>query len=64
MRTNLVIDDRLMEETLRLTGAKTRREAIELALRTFIQLDEQKKLRALRGQLKWEGDLDALRNDK
>lgn len=61
MRTNIVIDDKLMEETLRLTGLKTKREAIELGLRTLLRLRQQEEIRRFRGKLDWQGDLDAMR---
>ncbi|MGC2460546.1 MAG: type II toxin-antitoxin system VapB family antitoxin [Steroidobacteraceae bacterium] len=64
MRTNIVIDDKLMKETLRLTGLKTKREAVELGLRTLVRLRKQKEIRRFRGKLKWQGDLDAMRTDK
>jgi len=64
MRTNIVIDDKLMAETLRLTGLKTKREAVELGLRTVLRLKQQEKLRQFRGKLTWEGDLDSMRIDK
>jgi Arc/MetJ family transcription regulator len=64
MRTNIVIDDKLMRETLRATGLKTKREAVELGLRTLLRLRQQEKIRSLRGKLAWEGDLDAMRTDK
>jgi len=64
LRTNIVIDDKLMKETLRLTGLKTKREAVELGLRTLIRLREQDDIRRFRGKLKWQGDLDAMRSDK
>jgi len=63
MRTNIVIDDKLMRETLRLTGLKTKREAVELGLRTLVRLRQQEKTRHFRGKLKWEGDLEAMRTD-
>ena len=63
MRTNIVIDDKLMRETLRLTGLKTKREAVELGLRTLVRLRQQEKARHFRGKLKWEGDLAAMRTD-
>ena len=62
MRTNIVIDDELMEHALRATGLKTKREAVELGLRTLIRLKEQEAIRAYRGKLRWEGDLDAMRS--
>jgi Arc/MetJ family transcription regulator len=64
MRTNIVIDDKLMKETLRLTGLKTKREAVELGLRTVVRLHKQDEIRQFRGKLDWHGDLDAMRRDK
>ncbi|MGO9593148.1 MAG: type II toxin-antitoxin system VapB family antitoxin [Steroidobacteraceae bacterium] len=64
MRTNIVIDDKLMKETLRLTGLKTKREAVELGLRTVVRLRKQDEIRRFRGKLNWQGDLDAMRTDK
>jgi Arc/MetJ family transcription regulator len=64
MRTNIVIDDKLMKETLRLTGLRTKREAVELGLRTIVRLRKQEEIRQFRGKLKWQGDLDAMRTDK
>jgi Arc/MetJ family transcription regulator len=64
MRTNIVIDDKLMKAALRATGLKTKREVVELGLRTLLQLHEQEKVRKLRGKLIWEGDLDAMRTDR
>jgi Arc/MetJ family transcription regulator len=63
MRTNIVIDDKLMKETLRLTGLKTKREAVELGLRTVVRLRKQEDIRRFRGKLQWQGDLDAMRID-
>lgn len=63
MRTNIVIDDALMAETLEATGLKTKREAVELGLQTLLRLRRQQDIRQLRGELAWEGDLDASRTD-
>ena len=63
MRTNIVIDEKLMKETLRLTGLKTMREAVELGLRTIVRLRKQQEIRRFRGKLRWRGDLDAMRTD-
>lgn len=57
MRTNIVLDDELVERARRLTGLQTKREVVHEALRTLIRLHEQAEVRALRGKLKWEGDL-------
>jgi len=64
MRTNIAIDDKLMKETLRLTGLKTKREAVELGLRTIVRLRKQGEIRRFRGKLDWQGNLDAMRTDK
>ena len=64
MRTNIVIDDKLMKDTLRATGLKTKREVVELGLRTLLRLRQQEEIRRFRGKLAWEGDLDAMRMDK
>ena len=61
MRTNVVIDDELMAEALQLSGLPTKKAVIDTALRTFVRLKSQENIRSLRGQLRWEGDLDELR---
>jgi Arc/MetJ family transcription regulator len=63
MRTNIVIDDKLMRDTLRATGLKTKREAVEEGLRSLLRLKRQAEIRKLRGKLSWQGDLDAMRRD-
>ncbi len=60
MRTNTLIDDQLMKETLRLTGAKTKREAVELGLRTLVRLHQQAEIRQFQAS-STAGDLDAMR---
>ena len=64
MRTNIVIDDKLMADTLRATGLRTKREVVELGLNTLLRLRGQAEIRKLRGKITWEGDLDAMRRDK
>lgn len=64
MRTNIVIDDKLMKDALRATGLKTKREVVELGLRTVVRLRQQEEIRRFRGKLDWQGDLDAMRTDK
>jgi Arc/MetJ family transcription regulator len=64
MRTNIVIDDKLMRDTLRANQSKTKREAIELALRTLLTLRKEAAIRYLRGKLDWQGDLNAMRTDR
>jgi Arc/MetJ family transcription regulator len=64
MRTNIVIDEKLMADALRVTGVRTKREAVELGLRTLVQLRRQAEVRKLRGKIQLEGDLASLRLDK
>jgi Arc/MetJ family transcription regulator len=64
VRTNIVIDDKLMSDTLKATGLKTKREAVELGLKTLLRLRQQSEIKKLRGKITWEGDLDAMRRDK
>jgi Arc/MetJ family transcription regulator len=64
LRTNIVIDDKLMRETLRTTGLKTKREAVEMGLRTLLRLGRQAEIRRMRGKLHWQGDLEAMRTDR
>lgn len=64
MPTKIPIDDRLVAAALRATGLKSRREAVELGLRTLLRLRRQAELRAMRGRLPWQADLDAMRSDR
>lgn len=64
MRTNIVIDDKLMQDAMRATGLKTKKETVELALRTLLRLQRQRQIKSLRGKLDWRGDLDAMRRDE
>lgn len=61
MRTNIEIDDKLMNDVLKATGVKTKKEAVELGLKTLIRLKKQENIKNFRGQLKWTGDLDGMR---
>ena len=63
MRTNIVIDDELMAKTLKASGASTKRAAIEEAMRVFVRLRAQERIRELRGTVDWQGDLEAMRLD-
>jgi len=62
MRTNIEIDDKLMNDVLKATGLKTKKDVVELGLRTLIRLKKQERIRDFRGQLKWTGDLDDMRS--
>jgi Arc/MetJ family transcription regulator len=64
MRTNIIIDDELMTDVLKLTGIKSKREAVELGLRTLLALKQQEKIKQFKGALKWEGDLEQMRSEQ
>ena len=64
MRTNIVIDDKLMAIALRISGSKTKKDVVEEGLRLLVKVKNQSKLKNYRGKLKWEGDLDEMRIDK
>ena len=63
MRTNIVIDDRLIADAMRLSGARTKRQAVEESLRLMVRLKRQERVRKLRGRLRWTADLEAMRTD-
>jgi Arc/MetJ family transcription regulator len=62
MRTNVEIDDKLIGQAMELSGARTKREAVDMALRTLVRLKNQEQIRRLRG-IGWVGDLEAMRLD-
>ena len=64
MRTNVVIDDQLMQDALQLSGLRTKKAAIEAGLRLLVQLSRQERVKDFRGRLKWSGDLDKMRTDQ
>ena len=64
MRTNIVIDDSLMNQALMVSGFKTKKETVEEGLKLLISLKRQAKIREMRGKLNWEGDLEQMRTDK
>ncbi len=64
MRTNIVIDDDLMKEAMTLTRLKTKKAVVESGLKLLILIKKQEKIREMRGGLKWEGDLNAMRADQ
>jgi len=61
MRTNVVLDEELMEKAMRYTGLTTKRAVIEEALRLLVRLKSQEEVLNLRGKLHWQGDLEAMR---
>ena len=64
MRTNVEIDDEVMREAQRLTGARTKREAVDLALRELVARYRRLGILELRGRVHWEGDLNTTRRGR
>lgn len=64
MRTNIVLDDKLVERAQKLTGIKTKREVVHEALRMLILLNEQAEIRSMRGKYLWEGSLTEQRESR
>ncbi len=64
MRTNVVVDDDLMESALKLSGLKTKKDAIEEGLKLLVQVKRQREIKRFRGKLKWTGNLEAMRTDQ
>ena len=61
MRTNIEIDDKLMNEAIKVSGLKTKKDTVELGLKTLVRLKKQENIRRFRGQLEWLGNLDDMR---
>ena len=64
MRTNIEIDDDLIRAALQVSGLKTKRAAVEEGLRLLIKLKRQADVRALFGQIRWDGYLDESRTGR
>lgn len=64
MGTSIVVNEELMEQALAASGFKTRREAVEEGLRLLVRLKGQQRIREARGNLPWDGDLEAMRRDQ
>lgn len=64
MRTNIEIDDQLMRDAMRSSGARTKRATVEAGLRLLIQVRRQAGIRRLRGKVKWEGNLNQSRRGR
>jgi Arc/MetJ family transcription regulator len=61
MRTNIEINDRLMRQAMRSSGARTKKATVEAGLRLLVETHEQGLIRRLRGKVRWEGDLEQSR---
>lgn len=64
MRTNIVIDDKLIQKAMQATGSPTKRAVVEAGLRLLLQVKAQAGIRRLRGKIKWEGNLDEMRTSR
>lgn len=64
MRTNIVIDDELMNEAMTLSRLKTKKAVVETGLKLLVQIKKQEQIKSLRGKLKWDADLEAMRSDQ
>jgi Arc/MetJ family transcription regulator len=64
MRTNIVLDDKLIDRAQKLTGIKTKREVVHEALRLLILLNEQAEIRTMRGKTPWDGNLNDQRQSR
>jgi Arc/MetJ family transcription regulator len=64
MRTNVIIDERIIKKALHYTGLKTKKEVINYALQELIKRKERKEILKLAGKLHWEGDLNEMREGR
>jgi Arc/MetJ family transcription regulator len=64
VRTNVVINDELMQSALKASGIRTKKEAIEEGLKLLVQMKSQEKIKGFKGKLKWTGNLEEMRLDK
>ncbi len=64
MRTNIVIDDKLIKRAMRASGLNTKRAAVEAGLRLLIQVKAQGDIRQLRGRVNWAGNLNEMRTSR
>jgi Arc/MetJ family transcription regulator len=63
-RTNIVLDEQLVRRGLKVSGCKSKRELVDLALREFLKIATRRELLTLRGRVTWEGNLDRLRRPR
>ncbi|MCG7974690.1 MAG: type II toxin-antitoxin system VapB family antitoxin [Candidatus Thiodiazotropha taylori] len=63
MRTNIEIDDKLLDDVLKATGLKNKKDAVELGLKTLLRLSKQGNIKKLHGKLQWTGNLNDMRTN-
>ena len=64
MRTNIDLDDELVKRGLKLSGLRTKKELVDVALREFLRRKDQKKILELRNKISWKGDLNLMRRNR
>jgi Arc/MetJ family transcription regulator len=64
LRTNIVLDDKLVEKGMNYTGIRTKKDLVDFALRELVRRKEGKKILSLKGKLRWEGNLDEMRSSR
>jgi len=64
MRTNIVIDDKLIEKGMKYTGINKKKQLVDFALRELVNRKERKRILSLKGKLRWEGNLDETRRSR
>jgi Arc/MetJ family transcription regulator len=64
MRTNIVLDAKLVEKGMKYTGIRTKKDLVDFALRELVRRKERKRILSLKGRLRWEGDLDEMRSSR
>jgi Arc/MetJ family transcription regulator len=63
-RTNIVLDDKLVSQGLKLTGLKTQKDLVHHALLQLVRRESQLGLLKLRGNIMWDGDLSEMRKGR
>ena len=64
-RTNIVLDDRLIEKAVEITGARSKKEAVDIALRSLVDKDSlHQSIKRLAGKLEWTGNINELRKNR
>lgn len=63
-RTNIHLDDGLVQKGLKMTGLRTKRELVDLALRELVRKEDQKSILSLEGAIRWRGNLDEVRKGR
>ena len=63
MRTNIDIDDKLLQKAMKFSQLKTKKAIVELALQEYVDMMRRRDLLSLRGKVQWDGDLEQMRTD-